>query len=53
MWFAQLHRVPPCDSMLLQGFLTSVLQGYSRKEMIPVDQLSFEFVMQDSKVPIP
>jgi len=26
-----------------QGFLTSVLQGYSRAEMIPVDQLSFEF----------
>eukprot|EP00913_Durusdinium_trenchii_P035916 g33606.t1 len=30
-----------------QGFLTSVLQGYSRSNMIPVDQLSFEFVMQD------
>ncbi|CAE7357297.1 DNAH6 [Symbiodinium natans] len=34
-----------------QGFLTSVLQGYSRKEMIPVDQLSFEFVMQDTSDP--
>ena len=32
---------------LVQGFLTSVLQGHSRKELIPVDQLSFEFVMQD------
>ncbi|CAJ1374899.1 unnamed protein product [Effrenium voratum] len=31
-----------------QGFLTSVLQGYSRGKLIPVDQLSFEFVMQDT-----
>eukprot|EP00931_Biecheleriopsis_adriatica_P047279 TRINITY_DN27231_c0_g1_i1.p1 TRINITY_DN27231_c0_g1~~TRINITY_DN27231_c0_g1_i1.p1 ORF type:complete len:845 (-),score=153.28 TRINITY_DN27231_c0_g1_i1:29-2395(-) len=31
-----------------QGFLTSVLQGFSRKNMIPVDQLSFEFVLQDT-----
>ncbi|CAK8992468.1 unnamed protein product [Durusdinium trenchii] len=34
-----------------QGFLTSVLQGYSRSNMIPVDQLSFEFVMQDTSDP--
>ncbi|CAE7211449.1 DNAH6 [Symbiodinium sp. KB8] len=34
-----------------QGFLTSVLQGHSRKELIPVDQLSFEFVMQDTADP--
>eukprot|EP00435_Cladocopium_sp_Y103_P017660 s1686_g4.t1 len=34
-----------------QGFLTSVLQGYSRKNLIPVDQLSFEFVMQDTADP--
>eukprot|EP00930_Biecheleria_cincta_P027502 TRINITY_DN19311_c0_g1_i1.p1 TRINITY_DN19311_c0_g1~~TRINITY_DN19311_c0_g1_i1.p1 ORF type:complete len:4103 (-),score=885.99 TRINITY_DN19311_c0_g1_i1:122-12430(-) len=31
-----------------QGFLTSILQGFSRLNMIPVDQLSFEFVMQDT-----
>ncbi|CAE8588678.1 unnamed protein product [Polarella glacialis] len=31
-----------------QGFLTSVLQGYSRKNLIPVDVLSFEFVMMDT-----
>jgi len=31
-----------------QGFLTSILQGYSRLNLIPVDQLSFEFVMQDT-----
>jgi dynein heavy chain len=30
-----------------QGFLTSVLQGYSRSNMIPVDQLSFEFTVQE------
>jgi dynein heavy chain len=30
-----------------QGFLTSVLQGYSRANMIPVDQLSFEFTVQE------
>lgn len=29
-----------------QGFLTSVLQGYSRSTGIPVDMLSFEFVLQ-------
>mmetsp|Transcript_33313 Transcript_33313/g.77903 ORF Transcript_33313/g.77903 Transcript_33313/m.77903 type:complete len:510 (+) Transcript_33313:2-1531(+) len=29
-----------------QGFLTSVLQGYSRSSLIPVDQLSFDFAMQ-------
>merc|ERR1719487_458719 len=26
-----------------QGFLTSVLQGYSREKQIPVDRLAFEF----------
>jgi len=31
-----------------QGFLTSVLQAYSRENMIPVDQLSFEFNMEDT-----
>ncbi|CAK0820955.1 unnamed protein product, partial [Prorocentrum cordatum] len=31
-----------------QGFLTSVLQGYSRSKTIPVDQLSFEFNMEDT-----
>lgn len=31
-----------------QGFLTSNLQGHSRKHMIPVDQLSFEFNMEDT-----
>jgi len=31
-----------------QGFLTSILQGFSRLNVIPVDQLSFEFVMQDT-----
>jgi dynein heavy chain, axonemal len=30
-----------------QGFLTAVLQGYSRAHLIPVDILSFEFVVQD------
>lgn len=34
-----------------QGFLTSVLQGYSRSNMIPVDQLSFEFFPQDTNDP--
>eukprot|EP00929_Paragymnodinium_shiwhaense_P038457 TRINITY_DN20312_c0_g1_i2.p1 TRINITY_DN20312_c0_g1~~TRINITY_DN20312_c0_g1_i2.p1 ORF type:complete len:524 (-),score=96.21 TRINITY_DN20312_c0_g1_i2:446-2017(-) len=34
-----------------QGFLTSVLQGYSRGNMIPVDQLSFEFQMEDTPDP--
>jgi len=34
-----------------QGFLTSVLQGYSRKNMIPVDVLSFEFQMEDTDDP--
>mmetsp|Transcript_1422 Transcript_1422/g.4304 ORF Transcript_1422/g.4304 Transcript_1422/m.4304 type:complete len:1452 (+) Transcript_1422:2-4357(+) len=34
-----------------QGFLTSVLQGYSRKEMIPVDQLSYEFNIQPTDDP--
>mmetsp|Transcript_54927 Transcript_54927/g.128448 ORF Transcript_54927/g.128448 Transcript_54927/m.128448 type:complete len:1244 (+) Transcript_54927:3-3734(+) len=29
-----------------QGFLTSVLQGFSRSSLIPVDQLSFDFAMQ-------
>uniref|UniRef100_A0A7S1SD79 Dynein heavy chain n=1 Tax=Alexandrium catenella TaxID=2925 RepID=A0A7S1SD79_ALECA len=32
-----------------QGFLTSVLQGHSRKELIPVDQLSFEFSMVETE----
>jgi len=31
-----------------QGFLTAVLQGFSRNQLIPVDQLSFEFAMQDT-----
>merc|ERR1719335_396190 len=30
-----------------QGFLTSVLQEKSREEMIPVDQLSFDFIVED------
>jgi len=34
-----------------QGFLTSVLQGHSRANMIPVDQLSFEFAMQETEDP--
>jgi dynein heavy chain len=34
-----------------QGFLTSVLQGYSRNNMIPVDQLSFEFNLEDTEDP--
>jgi len=34
-----------------QGFLTSVLQGYSRSNVIPVDQLSFEFQMEDTPDP--
>ena len=34
-----------------QGFLTSVLQGYSRSTGIPVDMLSFEFVLQDTSDP--
>jgi dynein heavy chain len=31
-----------------QGFLTAVLQGYSRSNQIPVDQLSFEFNVEDT-----
>merc|ERR1712166_645578 len=34
-----------------QGFLTSVLQGHSRASMIPVDQLSFEFQLEDTADP--
>jgi len=34
-----------------QGFLTSVLQEKSRRELIPVDTLSFEFVVQDYEDP--
>jgi dynein heavy chain len=34
-----------------QGFLTSVLQSYSRGNMIPVDKLSFEFNMEDTDDP--
>lgn len=34
-----------------QGFLTSVLQSYSRSNMIPVDQLSFEFNVEDTDDP--
>lgn len=34
-----------------QGFLTSVLQAYSRGNAIPVDQLSFEFNMEDTDDP--
>jgi len=34
-----------------QGFNTSVLQGYSRKNMIPVDALSFEFNVEDTDDP--
>jgi len=34
-----------------QGFLTSVLQAHSRSNMIPVDQLSFEFNMEDTDDP--
>merc|ERR1719443_2373314 len=30
-----------------QGFLTAVLQGYSRKNQVPVDVLGFESVVQD------
>jgi dynein heavy chain len=31
-----------------QGFLTSVLQGYSRANMIPVDQLSYECQVEET-----
>jgi dynein heavy chain len=31
-----------------QGFLTSILQGYSRGNMIPVDQLSYEINVEDT-----
>lgn len=34
-----------------QGFLTSVLQAYSRGNQIPVDQLSFEFNVEDTDDP--
>jgi len=34
-----------------QGFNTSVLQGYSRANMIPVDVLSFEFNVEDTDDP--
>mmetsp|Transcript_55662 Transcript_55662/g.125197 ORF Transcript_55662/g.125197 Transcript_55662/m.125197 type:complete len:1244 (+) Transcript_55662:3-3734(+) len=34
-----------------QGFLTSVLQAYSRSNMIPVDQLGFEYRMEDTDDP--
>jgi len=34
-----------------QGFLTSNLQGFSRLNMIPVDQLSFEFSVEDTDDP--
>jgi len=34
-----------------QGFLTSVLQGYSRGNMIPVDQLSYDFILQGTSNP--
>jgi len=34
-----------------QGFNTSVLQGYSRANMIPVDALSFEFSVKDTDDP--
>lgn len=34
-----------------QGFLTSVLQSYSRGNSIPVDQLSFEFNLEDTDDP--
>jgi len=34
-----------------QGFLTSVLQGYSRSNMIPVDKLGFEFQPEDIDEP--
>jgi dynein heavy chain len=30
-----------------QGFLTAVLQGYSRENAIPVDILSFEYIVQE------
>jgi len=35
-----------------QGFLTSALQNYSRKQMIPVDILGFEFNVLDTDNPI-
>lgn len=34
-----------------QGFLTAVLQGYSRSNMIPVDKLSFDFILEDTDDP--
>jgi len=34
-----------------QGFLTAVLQSFSRSNMIPVDQLSFEFGIEDTDDP--
>merc|ERR1719310_2455136 len=34
-----------------QGFLTAVLQGYSRANQIPVDVLGFEFIVQEFEDP--
>ncbi|KAF4654403.1 hypothetical protein FOL47_009992, partial [Perkinsus chesapeaki] len=35
-----------------QGFLTAVLQAYSRFYMVPVDVLGFEFIVQDFDDPL-
>jgi len=35
-----------------QGFLTAILQNYSRGNQIPVDVLGFEFIVQDFDDPI-
>ena len=34
-----------------QGFLTSVLQSYSRRNLVPVDVLGYEFLVLDTEEP--
>ena len=33
-----------------QSFLTGILQNYSRRKNIPVDELSFEFLFRDDQI---